>query len=145
MHTYAGEIKSASDCLSCLDVNNIGLLLKMVHNAYFRREFKPEDKKHKQRKTNRTVAKKLTSEEKVLKIVSKINTSVGLKDSTSSSKGTKVKKSRKKTQIATSEEETTTADIGDSIEVEVLFVKEETGKSRPRHPKNWHSSNYKYD
>ena len=119
-----------NDCLSCLDVNNIGLLLKMVHNAYFRREFQPEDKKHKQRKTNRTVAKKLTSEEKVSKIVSKINTSVGLKDSTSSSKGTKVKKSTKKTQIATSEEETTSADGGVNLDDEVLFVKVESGKSR---------------
>jgi len=130
MHTYAGDIKSANDCISCLNVNNIGLLLKMVHNAYYRREFIPEDKKHKQRKTNRTVAKKLTSEEKVLKIVSKINTSVGLIDSSLSSKGKKVRKSTKKTQTATSEEETTSADGGDNIEDEVLFVKEESGKSR---------------
>ena len=107
------------------------MVLKMVHDAYYKREFVvvPKSKKNKTDRKVKSLAPKVAAKPKK---VGKINTTVGLLQSSqnSSSKGTKStsSSSSKNTSIADDNDESDCS--GSNEEDEVLFVKEETNRTK---------------
>ena len=110
----------------------IGMLLKMVHDAYYRREVEDDNKK-KLPKTTRKVGVKTQSSTESIKVKKEINMSVGLLNTSSSSSVTVSKESSAastkyiaETKNASSKNTTTEDDnVNDSMstELEILEIR----------------------
>ena len=127
-----GEEKNVEECIASLDSKMIGMLLKMVHDAYYRREVEDDNKK-KLPKTTRKVGVKTQSSTESIKVKKEINMSVGLLNTSSSSSVTVSKESSAastkyiaETKNASSKNTTTEDDnVNDSMstELEILEIR----------------------
>ena len=125
-----GEPKNVTDCLKCVSCDTIGMVLKMVHDAYYKREVVSEPKK----KQNKTERKVKSVPPKVIakpKKTGKINTNIGHLQSTqnSSNKGDKSMSSSSSQHTSKANEDESTL-CGSSDEDEVLFIKEEPNRAK---------------